>query len=79
MDNFSTKVNILKIRFLCFKTNLIFLPSNLSKKGEQEKTNLITCLRQAGLIKNENYAAIYNFNDGPINQFIKFSFLFFRH
>jgi hypothetical protein len=44
MDNFTTKVNVLKIRFLCFKANLIFLLSNLSKKGEQGKTNLITLL-----------------------------------
>lgn len=45
MDNFSTKVNVLKIRFFCYQKNLIFILSNLSKKGEPGKTDLITCLR----------------------------------
>jgi hypothetical protein len=36
MCNFSAKVKILKIRFFCFQTNLIFSHQTLVKKGTGE-------------------------------------------
>jgi len=48
MWRFSTKVNLLKIRFFYLQINLIFFPQTLVQMQTQGKSNLITLL----LLKN---------------------------